>query len=236
MGQDAHRHRQPGRAKDYDWALLTLKEDDAPNQHPGTSHDTSHEDDAGGSVEHPRGHSLLLIRRHRYTRELAFFRCWTTEPVPLSDLVAVVCNRWNIETDFQLAKRSTGLDAGQVRTWTSWHRWSTASLTAYAFLAIAALLEHVAPQATGEDLIDLVPISVLELQHLLTGTVLPAPTPRSGPRPALVTLATPPPSPRPPMPPSLETPTPTRSHDHTLKMITTKYNCRDCPLSPFQPP
>ena len=39
-------------------------------------------------------------------------------------------------------KNATGLDKGQVTTWTSWHRWSTAALVAYAFLAIATAREH----------------------------------------------------------------------------------------------
>ena len=74
--------------------------------------------------------------------------------------------------DLQLGKRTTGLDSGQVRTWTSWHRWSVAALTAYAFLAVAALLEH---RATHDDPADLVPISIPELRHLPAATVLPTP-------------------------------------------------------------
>jgi len=165
-------------AKDYDWALLTVKEDDAPTTcSPDTDTDTDTDTGtvAAQGIQHVRGHSVLLVRRHRYTRKLAFFRCWTPHPVPLSDLVAVVCSRWHIEEDFQLAKRTTGLDAGQVRTWTAWHRWSTAALTAYAFLTIAAMLEHAAAHTAGEDIADLVPISVPELQHLLAATTLPAP-------------------------------------------------------------
>jgi hypothetical protein len=69
-------------------------------------------------------------------------------------------------------QRTVGLDQGQVRTWTSWHRWSTAALTAYAFLVIAALLEH---HAATDDPTELVPLSCPELQHLLTAAVLPAP-------------------------------------------------------------
>jgi len=120
----------------------------------------------------PTGHSVLLARRHRYTRKISYFRCWTPTLVALTDLVAVVCARWHIEEDFQLGKRTVGLDQGQVRTWTSWHRWSTAALTAYAFLVIAALLEH---HAATDDPTELVPLSCPELQHLLTAAVLPAP-------------------------------------------------------------
>jgi SRSO17 transposase len=42
----------------YDWAMIEVTGDDAP-------------DDQGG------GHSALLIRRHRYSKVLSFYRCWT---------------------------------------------------------------------------------------------------------------------------------------------------------------
>jgi SRSO17 transposase len=153
-------------AKDYDWALLDIEPDDTPH--------AAVQDGQAQDAQPPAGPgcSVLLVRRHRYTRKLAYFRCWTPAPVSLADLVAVVCSRWHVEEDFQLSKRCTGLDQGQVRTWTSWHRWSTAALTAYAFLVAAALLEH---QASGEQTAELVPVTCPELQHLLAATVLPSP-------------------------------------------------------------
>jgi SRSO17 transposase len=154
-------------AKDYDWALLDVTADDTP-----TTGDPA--DPADPQPPGPAGHSMLLIRRHRYTRNPAFFRAWTPQPVTLTDLVAVVCSRWHLEEDFQITKRCVGLDCGQVRTWTSWHRWSTAALTAYALLVAGALLEHQASHHDETD--DLVPISCPELQHLLAATVLPAPS------------------------------------------------------------
>jgi SRSO17 transposase len=148
-------------AKNYDWAMLAITADDTPT---GTRADAQ---------PWPHGHCVLLARRHRYTRTISFFRAWTPTPVPLADLVAVVCARWHVEEDFQLSKRTANLDSGQVRTWTSWHRWSTAALTAYACLVIAALRQHQA--TTGHDPPDLIPITCPELQHLLAATVLPAP-------------------------------------------------------------
>ena len=147
-------------AKDYDWAMISIEADDTP---PGTQPD---------GQDWPTGHSVLLARRHRYTRKISYFRAWTPTPVSLADLVAVVCARWHVEEDFQLSKRTVGLDQGQVRTWTSWHRWSTAALTAYAILVVATLLEHA---ASTDDPLDLVPISCPELQHLLATTLLPPP-------------------------------------------------------------
>jgi len=162
-------------AKDYDWAVLAVEPDDTPTT-DHTSNDTSNDTSArvrGTATDRPAGHSVLLMRRHRYTRKISFFRAWTPTPVSLADLVAVVCARWHIEEDFQLGKRTVGLDQGQVRTWTSWHRWSAAALTAYAFLVAGAMLEHHASNGNTDP--ELVPVSCPELQHLLTATVLPTP-------------------------------------------------------------
>jgi SRSO17 transposase len=48
----------------YDWAILEVTSDDTP----------------GG---HGDGHSVLLARRHRYTGQLSYYRCWSPGPVPL---------------------------------------------------------------------------------------------------------------------------------------------------------
>src|SRR5690349_24208357 len=87
---------------------------------------------------HDAGHSVLLVRRHRYTAQLSFYRCWTPGPVPLSRLIAVASARWRIEEDHQLSKQAGGLDAGQVIRWKSWHRWAAVCLLAYTYLAVAA--------------------------------------------------------------------------------------------------
>jgi SRSO17 transposase len=79
----------------YDWAMLQVASDDTPEGHGD-------------------GHSVLLVRRHRDTGTLSYYRCWTPGPVPLARLIAVAQARWKIEEDHQLSKQSTGLDAGQV--------------------------------------------------------------------------------------------------------------------------
>jgi len=86
---------------------------------------------------HDPGHSVLLIRRHRYTGELSFYCCHSTAPASLADLVAVACTRWRIEEDIRAAKSLTGLDYGQVTCWSSWMRWSLISLIAASLLAVA---------------------------------------------------------------------------------------------------
>jgi hypothetical protein len=45
-----------------------------------------------------------------------------------------------------VAKQSTGLDAGQVIRWRSWHRWTAICLLACIYLAVAAH-QHRARQA-----------------------------------------------------------------------------------------
>lgn len=143
-------------ARDYDWAMLAVTADDTPEG------------------QGPDGVSVLLARRHRYTGTLSFYRCWSPSPVSLARLVAVVCRRWKIEEDFQACKNATSLDKGQVTTWTSWHRWSTAALVAYAFLAIATTLERTDGERDADET-DLIPLTCHELLRLLRLLMLPAP-------------------------------------------------------------
>ncbi|MGH3299605.1 MAG: IS701 family transposase, partial [Trebonia sp.] len=101
-------------AKDYDWAMMETAPDDTPDGHEP-------------------GHAVLLLRKHRYTGTVSYYLCWTAEPVPLAKLIQAAVARWKIEEDHQQSKQVTHLDAGQVTTWTSWHRWTAVSLLAYAF-------------------------------------------------------------------------------------------------------
>ncbi len=43
------------------------------------------------------GHRWLLIRRHRRTRELAYYRCYARRRLPLAALVAAAGRRWAVE-------------------------------------------------------------------------------------------------------------------------------------------
>ena len=107
----------------YDWAMLEVTSDDTPGGQEG-------------------GHSVLLARRHRYTCQVSFYRCWTPGPVPLSRLIATASARWRIEEDHQLSKQVAGLDAGQVTRWKSWHRWTAICLLAYIYLAVAVAVQR----------------------------------------------------------------------------------------------
>jgi hypothetical protein len=158
-------------------------------------------------------------RRHRYTATVWFYGLWTPGPVPLSRLIAIAVTRRRIEEDHQLAEQSTGLDAGQVIRWMSWHRWTAICLLAHIYLAVAVavLRQHEA----GSD-----PDAGADPSHR-PGAVAalvrhrdPAAPARPGPPAALVGLAAPAPAPRPPSPPTLER----LRRDNT--MITMNYSRR----------
>lgn len=132
----------------YAWTWITLLDDD---------------DDPGGQ-------HCLLIRRNDTTGELAYLRCYSPHPVPLSTLVRVAGQRWRIEESFQAAKGLTGLDQHQVRRWTSWHRWTTLAMLAHTFLAVATAIERDhAPAPAG-----LIELTVNEFRRLFDALLLGA--------------------------------------------------------------
>ncbi|MFG2915968.1 IS701 family transposase [Kitasatospora sp. NPDC048298] len=108
------------------------------------------------------GHRWLLVRRNRRTGELAYYRCYSPRPVPLSTLVKVAGRRWTVEETFQAAKGLAGLDQHQVRRWASWHRWTTLAMLAHAFLAVTAAIERGTTTADTE----LSPLTCNEIQRL----------------------------------------------------------------------
>ena len=114
------------------------------------------------------GCRYLLIRRNRRSGELAFYRCYSAEPVTLAVLVKVAGLRWTVEENFQAGKGLTGLDEHQVRRWISWYRWVTLAMLAAALLTVAAALEH----ARGPDPAGMIPLTRNEIAHLLAGTVI----------------------------------------------------------------
>jgi len=114
------------------------------------------------------GRHWLLIRRHRRTSELAFFRCYAPVPVPLAVLVMVAGRRWSIEESFQTGKGLTGLDEHQVRRWRSWYRWTTLAMLAHAFLAAVTAQERAGQPAEP----GLVPPTLGEIRHLLVRVLI----------------------------------------------------------------
>lgn len=131
----------------YDWALIT---------HPDPAvADTDPVD---------RQCWWLLVRRHRDTGELAFYRCYSPDLVPLRELVRVAGRRWTVEESFQAGKGLAGLDEHQVRRWTSWRRWTLLAMLAHALLAVIAAHEHTErPAPTG-----LIALTCNEIRRLFT--------------------------------------------------------------------
>ena len=101
----------------YDWALIEA---------------------ADPAVTEGGGLHWLLIRRAIADGEYAFYRACAPGPVPLAQLVKVAGSRWKIEDGFAAGKELAALDEHQVRSWTSWHRWTVLALLAHAFLAVLA--------------------------------------------------------------------------------------------------
>lgn len=60
----------------------------------------------------------------------------------------VAGRRWAVEEAFQSGKELTGLDEHQVRTWTSWRRWTLLAMLAHGFLTVMAATE---PDATSDE-------------------------------------------------------------------------------------
>lgn len=133
--------------RDYDWAWvrITAPDDEKPGQHH------------------------LLIRRSITDGELAFYRCWSPQPVPLTTLVRVAGTRWCIEECFRSGKNEVGLDQHQVRRWRSWYRFTTLAMLAHALLAVIAAHEHEQRDQTDSRLI---PLSVNEIRHLFAKLVI----------------------------------------------------------------
>jgi SRSO17 transposase len=100
------------RERFYDWAWIA---------HHDRAH---HAQDTNLDDPLDTRHWWLLFRRNRRTGELAFYRCYAPDAVPLRELVRVAGRRWTIEECFQTGEGLAGLDEHQVRRWTSWRRWT----------------------------------------------------------------------------------------------------------------
>jgi SRSO17 transposase len=141
----------------YDWALVQTTDPALP---------------ADG-----QGANWLLIRRPVRTppgakAQYAFYRAHAPGPVPLHALVSVAGTRWKVEEGFAGGKELTALDQHQVRTWTSWMRWTILAMLAHAFLSVmTATQPRPAPGDVHRDQAghELVPLTRNEIRRLFTG-------------------------------------------------------------------
>ena len=72
--------------------------------------------------EPDQGHWLLARRSIADPDDLAYYACFGTADVSLSELVRVAGTRWIIEDAFKEAKQEVGLDEYEVRLWVGWYR------------------------------------------------------------------------------------------------------------------
>lgn len=118
--------------------------------------------------EHRAGQHHLLVRRSLSTGELAFYRCWSPEPMSLHALVALAGARWKIEESFQQVKGRAGLDQHQVRTWNSTHRHLTLAMAAHLVAVLATIsARHRLPETDELDR-----LTVPETAHLIAALFL----------------------------------------------------------------
>jgi SRSO17 transposase len=86
----------------------------------------------------------LLMRRGIDDRtECAYYLAYGPKETPVWELIRVAGRRWTIEECFEQAKGEVGLDEYEVRKWEGWHRHTTLSLLAHAYLAVVrSVAEH----------------------------------------------------------------------------------------------
>ena len=85
--------------------------------------------------------------------------------MPLALLVQVAGSRWKAGDGFAGGKELAALDEHQVRSWTSWHRWTILALLAHAFLSVLAGQAA----ASHPDDEQLIPLTRHEIRRLFTG-------------------------------------------------------------------
>ena len=143
----------------YDWAWIAHHDRAHPvrDGHPGGV------DDALDTQ-----HWWLLIRRNRRTGELAFYRCYAPDAVPLRELARVAGRRWTIEECFQTGKQLAGLDEHQVRRWTSWRRWTLLAMIGHALLAVIAANAH----TDRGGPVEMIALTCAEVRRLFTIMIL----------------------------------------------------------------
>jgi SRSO17 transposase len=139
----------------YDWALIEVTDP---------------------SVTSDDGLHWLLIRRRISDGEYAFYRARAPGPVSLAQLVRVAGSRWKVEDGFAAGKELAALDEHQVRSWTSWHRWTILALLAHAFLSVLAAA---APSRDHAPEGQLIPLTRNEIRRLFTGLCQQPSAPRS---------------------------------------------------------
>jgi SRSO17 transposase len=131
------------------------------------------------------GHHFLLIRRSiANPQEKSYYFVFAPAGTTLHEMVQAIGARWHIEEDFEQTK-DMGLDHYEVRSFLGWYRHVTLVMLAAAYLTgmcreETAHLLCVAKPPTQPLMLQVLPLTVPEVRHLLGHLIWP--TPRNMPR------------------------------------------------------
>jgi SRSO17 transposase len=123
------------------------------------------------------GRHFLLIRRCLDEQaEKAYYFVYAPTGTTLVEMVKAIGARWKIEECFETGK-AIGLEDYEVRGFTAWYRFITLVMVVMAALAAicaAALLPRTSPPSY-EGTCPLLPLTMLEVRHLLASLLWPLP-------------------------------------------------------------
>lgn len=119
-------------------------------------------------------HWLLIRRSVVDSTHVTFYLVYGPIGTTLQEMVHVVGTRWKIEEIFEAAKEEIGFDQYEVRLWTSWYRHITLAMLAHAYLTvIRTQMVRSNPTDLREMALELLPLTVAEVRHLLWQTAWP---------------------------------------------------------------
>jgi len=119
-------------------------------------------------------HWLLIRRSVVDPTHVTFYLVYRPIGTPLEEMVHVVGARWKIEEIFEAAKEEVGFDQYEVRLWTSWYRHMTLAMLAHAYLTVMrAQTGSSDPARLLEIALELLPLTLAEVRHLLWQTAWP---------------------------------------------------------------
>ena len=79
----------------------------------------------------------LLVRRSLGApTELTAYVVFAPQATTLEAVVRVAGSRWTVESAFEAAKGTVGLDQSEVRSWTAWYQHLTLALWSWALLIV----------------------------------------------------------------------------------------------------
>jgi SRSO17 transposase len=119
-------------------------------------------------------HWVLIRRSVVDPTKCAFYLVYGPVGTTLQEMVRAAGARWKIEEVFEAAKEEVGFDQYEVRLWTSWYRHITLAMLAHAYLTVMrAQTGGSDPARLLEIALELLPLTLAEVRHLLWQTAWP---------------------------------------------------------------